>query len=258
MAIHPIFNQDMIEIVDSFVVETREIFEALPLPEEKPVKPETGSALAPLRRLPSGWRRPDLPRGPDIELRETAASGGQDLVFDWAGERVRHIGTLVHRCLENIARDGLGAWPPERLAALPLARQLNALGLPEADCEAAAREVRRAVQSVLESETGRWILAPHEDSRTEWALGGVDRGELVNVSLDRSFVAEGIRWIIDYKTSTHEGGDLEDFLQRQQQRYREQLERYARLVHALDGRPVKTALYFPLQDAFRSWEPELD
>ncbi len=29
MANHPIFNQDMIEIVDSFVVETREIFEAL-------------------------------------------------------------------------------------------------------------------------------------------------------------------------------------------------------------------------------------
>jgi len=34
-----------------------------------------------------------------------------------------------------------------------------------------------------------------------------------------------VRWIVDYKTGTHEGGDLEEFLDREQERCRAQLER---------------------------------
>ena len=38
--------------------------------------------------------------------------------FSWAGETARHIGTVVHRCLQRIAGDelkgwtGWRAWPP--------------------------------------------------------------------------------------------------------------------------------------------------
>ncbi|MCW5621848.1 MAG: hypothetical protein KIS79_12130, partial [Burkholderiales bacterium] len=77
---------------------------------------------------------------------------------------------------------------------------------------------------------------------------------IVHVALDRTFVDEhGTRWIIDYKTSTHEGGELEAFLDREQLRYREQLERYARIMHALDGRQVRLGLYFPLLGGWREW-----
>ena len=54
-----------------------------------------------------------------------------------------------------------------------------------------------------------------------------------------------MRWIVDYKTGTHEGGDLEEFLDREQERYRAQLEQYAALMRSLDNRPVKLGLYFP-------------
>ena len=51
---------------------------------------------------------------------------------------------------------------------------------------------------------------------------------LVRVVIDRSFVdAAGVRWIVDYKTSRHEGAGLDEFLDREQERYRPQLERYA-------------------------------
>jgi len=63
----------------------------------------------------------------------------------------------------------------------------------------------------------------------------------------------GTRWIVDYKTSMHEGGELELFLDREQTRYREQLERYARILRALDGRPVRLGLYFPLLRGWREW-----
>ena len=72
--------------------------------------------------------------------------------------------------------------------------------------------------------------------------------------IDRSFVAaDGVRWIVDYKSGRHEGGDSRAFLDREQQRYREQLESYARLVSAMDPRPIRLGLYFPALGGWREW-----
>jgi ATP-dependent exoDNAse (exonuclease V) beta subunit len=72
--------------------------------------------------------------------------------------------------------------------------------------------------------------------------------------IDRTFVdADGVRWIVDYKTSRHEGAGLEEFLDREQERYRPQLERYAALMRKLGPEPVRLGLYFPLLEAWREW-----
>jgi len=239
--------------------QVRAAFDALPLPVEKPLRPERGIGATTLRRLPADWT-PPLASGVPFNVTTQAAAGEAGRpVYEWAGDRVRHVGTLVHRVLERIANDGLQAWNLARIQTLPIERQLAALGLPETECAPAAADVRNILERVLISQHAAWILDAHAHARNEWALGGMDRGERVNVSLDRSFVdGDGVRWIIDYKTSAHEGSDMDGFLAQQQERYRGQLERYARLVHTLEGRPVKVALYFPLQDALRAWTPELD
>ena len=70
--------------------------------------------------------------------------------------------------------------------------------------------------------------------------------------MDRSFIAaDGTRWVIDYKTSRHEGADLEGFLAQELERYRPQLTTYAALARGLGPEPVRAALYFPLIGAFR-------
>ncbi len=72
-----------------------------------------------------------------------------------------------------------------------------------------------------------------------------------SVILDRVHIDEqGVHWIIDYKTSTHEGGDLAGFLEQEQDRYRPQLEKYKGVYDKLTDAPVKTALYFPLLQQF--------
>jgi len=71
--------------------------------------------------------------------------------------------------------------------------------------------------------------------------------------IDRTFVADGVRWIVDYKSGAHLGGDLERFLSEERRRYLPQLERYARLMRGLDGRPVRLALYFPRLGQMRDW-----
>jgi ATP-dependent exoDNAse (exonuclease V) beta subunit len=108
----------------------------------------------------------------------------------------------------------------------------------------------------LHDPKGRWILgldAQHHDAASEIVLTGVVNQTVVNSIIDRSFIdAQGIRWIIDFKTSSHEGGGREAFLQSEIERYRNQMERYAKLMRAWKPKePVKTALYFPLMGEWR-------
>ncbi len=74
--------------------------------------------------------------------------------------------------------------------------------------------------------------------------------------LDRSFVADGVRWIVDFKTGGHEGADVQAFLDRETERYREQLDRYARFVSSLDSRPIRLGLYHPLLRGWSEWRYE--
>ncbi|MDE2137924.1 MAG: PD-(D/E)XK nuclease family protein, partial [Gammaproteobacteria bacterium] len=121
-------------------------------------------------------------------------------------------------------------------------------------------ERARAVQSVLSAlertladERGRWILdAGHREAHSEWELSGVSGGRLRSVVIDRCFIdGDGARWVIDYKTSAHEGGALGEFLAQELERYRPQLEAYRELARALGAQPVRAALYFPLLGALR-------
>ena len=94
----------------------------------------------------------------------------------------------------------------------------------------------------------------HCEADSEFALTGRLHDTLINVIVDRTFVdAEGIRWIIDYKTSAHEGGDTDVFLAQEQTRYRSQMERYAMLFQQYGPHPIRLGLYFPLLTQWREW-----
>jgi ATP-dependent exoDNAse (exonuclease V) beta subunit len=60
----------------------------------------------------------------------------------------------------------------------------------------------------------------------------------------------GTHWIVDYKTSSHEGGDLKNFLRAETERYSAQLAKYAELYRNFSGADVRCALYFPLLQEF--------
>jgi ATP-dependent exoDNAse (exonuclease V) beta subunit len=68
--------------------------------------------------------------------------------------------------------------------------------------------------------------------------------------------AEGTRWIIDYKTGRHQGTDVEAFLDQEQERYRAQLEDYARAFRLLEPNPIRVALYYPMMDGWRECSPD--
>ena len=125
---------------------------------------------------------------------------------------------------------------------------------PEIDLAEAAATVEKALRNTLQDERGRWILAKHTDAESEFEITGLVEGKLYQARIDRTFIDEqGVRWIIDYKTSSHEGGGLDNFLENEKERYRPQLERYARLLAQKEERPIRLALYFPLLQSWREW-----
>ncbi len=206
----------------------------------------------PLRRLPLTWRLPEL-LSPQIESVRSARKAETAVRFDWATETTRHVGTVVHRQMQRIACDGAPPRPDDAATRRLYGVELAELGVPAEHRDAGVARAITAVQRTLDDARGRWLLdRRHASAANELALTGRIDGETVSVVIDRTFVdAEGTRWIVDYKTSTHEGADLEAFLVSEEERYRPQLERYAALAGRMGPEPVQLGLYFPLLSAWR-------
>ncbi|MFO1355595.1 MAG: UvrD-helicase domain-containing protein [Gammaproteobacteria bacterium] len=208
-----------------------------------------------IRRLPAGWQVPAPP--PPLALSPSApeAAAAAPVAYEWAGRLAMHVGSVVHSCLQTIAMTGVAAWTRERLQAQQPAirRMLLTLGVPRHELEDAAVRVGEALARTLRDERGRWLLDDsHAEAASELALTVCEGGRFRNLVIDRSFrTDDGTRWVVDFKTSQHEGGDLEAFLRTQSERYREQLRGYRAAMAALGGEPVRTALYFPLLGVFQ-------
>ena len=208
----------------------------------------------PLTRVPRNWA-PHADGGPfpSAAISAPPALREETPVFDWAGETARRVGTLVHAELQALNPTGSGA--SGLRAREPQYRRWLALhGVPSERLQEAASRVVEALIAVDQDPRGRWILQKARGEVREHALSGLYQGEVARVVFDRSFVDDqGVRWVIDYKTSRHVGGGLEEFLDREVERYRPQLQRYAQLAKKLGPEPVRLGLYFPLMRAWREW-----
>jgi ATP-dependent helicase/nuclease subunit A len=211
-----------------------------------------------LTRLPLGYRPPEpsatIPFGLTAAPHEPIARE-----FDWAHATAAAIGTVAHRVLAQIGRDGIKTWELNRQTP-PRSRIERELANEGVDCEAMTSSIAvvcEVIDRVTRDARGRWVFDPtHEDARSELALAGDDGGALVHVTLDRTFIANGVRWIVDFKTGRHEGANVARFMDSELERYGAQLERYARVMRGLDSRSrLRLALYYPLVGGgWREWD----
>ena len=199
-----------------------------------------------LKRLPSDFEMPRVPAAAAWQApREGREAEGPP--FDWAKERVRLAGIVVHGWLQRIAEDGLAGWDARRVEALHprFVADLQRRGVAPGDLEHAAGIVVLALKQALADERGRWLLGPHPVARNEYRVRSRER----SFRIDRYFEdTNGVKWVVDYKTSEHEGGGVEAFLDMQRERYAAQLDEYAKALGA-----GKRGLYFPLHKGWREW-----
>jgi ATP-dependent helicase/nuclease subunit A len=157
------------------------------------------------------------------------------------------VGSLVHRYLELIAKSGLAGWSAERTETLlsPMQRFLRQQGLSKRQAEQGAERAKAMLRRVLDSQVGRWLLAPHPQAAAELALAAAGPGKAAAevAVIDRTFVIDGERWIVDYKTGAVPAGSDASALTRLAEAHRPQLARYGALF-AAEARPQRWAIFF--------------
>ena len=222
-----------------------------------------------LQRLKNHWQLPEVasvPFAAPVEEVVASAVNVMDVVDDlysgWENSMHRHVGTLVHSFFERIARSGDLLW--KKMAAAPLhsdiRQSLRRLGVRQADLDEATEMVLNAVNRTLNSRRGKWLLFPHQDQASELALSGFKDGQLVHAVIDRTFVDQGVRWVVDYKTSTPApGDDVGTFLLREASRYQQQMMVYLTLIRQYDrAHEVRGGIYFPLIDGWQEIQKQND
>ncbi len=214
-----------------------------------------GAALArpppqDLARLAADWRLPDPPPAPAWRAPAAPAQALDAIQYSWVGETARHVGSVVHRWLQHVADDRLAGWDEARVGRLraSVRNELAVRGVRASELEGATERALAALRIAIADERGRWVLGPHPHAVTEHRVTAFAEGVVQRLVIDRLFQTDaGERWIVDYKTSTHEGADAAAFLDQERSRYAAQLERYGRAL----GGASRLGLYFPLLAGWR-------
>ncbi len=179
---------------------------------------------------------------------------------------VRAFGNVVHRFLqlvsvtlaENQDASGLIAELPSWQARLSAA--LRNEGLAPAVAQRESPRALVAVRNSLQDPVGKWILSAHAWAASEYAIESAGASVL---RADRTFLAgraplvegEDHLWIVDFKTTEQGSHSVERFEEDELRKYREQLERYAKVLSELapQRRPVVLGLYYPLIPRLLHW-----
>jgi ATP-dependent helicase/nuclease subunit A len=188
--------------------------------------------------VPPAWQAPASLSAPMALREETVDALAAD------------VGSLVHALLEMVAGEP-GDWSP---AVIPrreagFARWLAGRGWGASDASAGARKAARILATTLASADGQWVLRPREEAGAELAIAKIAEGadgtrtRVETRVVDRSFVEEGVRWIIDYKTVDLGPEADAARLAVHAETYRPQLENYATLF-AGEGHPLRLAVFF--------------
>ena len=222
------------------------------LPAAVSVEEEKASLPAgELRRLPSDFEMPEVPMAVKWGVVDEGREDEQ-VEFSWVGETARHVGTVVHRWLQRMAEDELRGWDLKGVRSLEnrIGAELARRGVRSSEIGSAVERSVSALEATLGDERGRWTVAAHPDARSEYRLRTWNGNEMRSYVVDRVFQAEdGARWIIDFKTSRHEGTDLSGFLDRERDRYANQMMAYR---SAIPG--SRLGLYFPIHHGWRQWD----
>ncbi len=215
---------------------------------------ETFQEVINLKRIPNTFQLPEAFPSIGASLLGEIEEEKEYSPFLWAGNSARCLGNVLHRVLQTIAEEGLDKWSLERIETMEpkIRAALLGEGLPLEQTADTLILAMTGLSNTLNDSKGQWILSNHEEDQAEYPLTLFSENRFIRNIIDRTFIENNIRWIIDYKTGRHEGDSLEEFLDSEVERYKPQLDRYASLLKDFgEYRPIKKALYFPLLKAWR-------
>ncbi|KTD00132.1 ATP-dependent DNA helicase [Legionella geestiana] len=194
-------------------------------------------------------RKPVLNRLPDTVFAACSehipATGLPPVVINaWTPHRL--LGTIAHELLQ-----WAGNHHPQTVDELPFHlahNRLRASGLEREAIKTLESELYALLAAFFADPRGRWIIKAHQDAHTEWALLLPEGKRLATRMIDRSFIADGLRWIIDYKTGKRDDSDLLT--------HKNQLNGYARLCAPHTRVPIRCGIYYLADNHWVEWPHE--
>lgn len=208
----------------SFLAEEKE---EIMLPEPTP--------LPALFRLPEEYyHSPPMPS-------EAIHSTGNLVLQD---NKQRLTGIVAHELLQWICD-----YHPATLADIPwtlTTDALKGLGFETQAYHDTLHTLKAQLANFFNDPIGQWLIQTHEDEQNEYELLLEHEGSLATRIIDRTFVEQGIRWIIDFKTGHDDA--------KAQSHHRQQLSEYARLFTHLGQETIRCGLYYLISNQWVAWE----
>ena len=208
-----------------------------------------------IKRFPLPWKNPIQERN----LTEDMAYHQKNPGFQLKDPLPKYRGILIHQILQQMSYFGISWWQEKDFSVTSsyLKKHLLQLGMPHTDLNTEIEFIHQAIKNILNDERGKWILFPHQEAEAEYRLTATIQGKSRQLIMDRTFVNDNIRWIIDYKTSIFNRENLSEFLLEEQKKYQQQMFYYFEAMRSKDKRPIRMGLYFPLIPAWQEWTFEV-
>ena len=198
-----------------------------------------------IKALPALYRLPDTyyqqaPCGNTTDPFNTSA-----LVLN-TSSTPRLIGVATHELLQWICTKH-----PATLDEVPwglATHPLISMGLNASELETALERLKQDITAFFNDSRGIWIKKRHEQEKNEYELLTHTQGEVITRIIDRTFVENGNRWIIDFKTGRNDN--------KTQAHHREQVNQYATLLANRYSEPIHCGLYYLSDGTWVEWQQE--
>ena len=126
-------------------------------------------------------------------------------VFNAHAYLQKQIGITAHKALQDIANAGVEQWSAKQIRAQMdnWRAYLRQQGVPQDALDDCAQEVCMHLERTLNDKEGCWVLKAHPDAANELRILSkhADSKQTSLLIVDRTFVVNNERWIVDYKTS---------------------------------------------------------
>lgn len=204
-----------------------------------PIKEETSEEKATV--LPQFYKLPQ-------ELYETPPSFPSFLKnqvnINPSTDYVRLAGIATHQILQWICDNH-----PTSSEEIPegfIEQCLNAQPFDNQQKEAITLQIQQQISTLFRSQKGSWIIKKHLHEKNEYALLVNVLGKVVTRIIDRTFIEDGTRWIIDFKTGKMEVSN--------HAHHQKQVNEYAAYLQSRGSLPIKCAIYYLSEDKFVPWD----
>ncbi len=155
----------------------------------------------------------------------------------------RQLGIITHELLQWICDNH-----PTNSDDLPwpmIHNQFRQLGCSVQEQNESCTLIRQQLKNFFNEPIGQWLSKAHKDERNEYELLVNTEGLASTRIIDRTFVDEGLRWVIDFKT----GSDYENA----QSHHRQQVNHYAELLTKKGSEPIHCGLYYLASGNWVHW-----